>query len=217
MAKKRKHFPSKIQKIEYRGAVEGFQEEKYFKHLASLIEEEPKRKYDVRFKLTNVEGGSPLVVARKASNQQSAGKIDRIAVFDFDLLPKEYAQAIDHCKKNQVVAAYSNMCFDLWLLLHKTSYNKGVVKSEAYQEEVIQAYGLKKGDNIKSEEIMEQIVSQITLKDVCYAVKRGNEIEETNKQFRTPLYTEKSIQYFENPDLNIHHFVKKVLQKTKIK
>lgn len=43
MAKKRKHFPSKIQKIEYRGAVEGFQEEKYFKHLASLIEEEPKK------------------------------------------------------------------------------------------------------------------------------------------------------------------------------
>ena len=106
--------------------------------------------------------------------------------------------------------AYSNVNFDLWLILHKQDYNKRVSKNDAYINDVRRVYGLKRADDIKSEDVINKILGQITLKDVKEAIKRAENIriikEESDSKniFNTLIY--------ENPDFSIHEFLRFVLK-----
>ena len=106
--------------------------------------------------------------------------------------------------------AYSNVNFDLWLILHKQDYNKRVSKNDAYINDVRRVYGLKRADDIKSEDVINKILGQITLKDVKEAIKRAENIriikEESDSKniFNTLIY--------ENPDFSIHEFLRFVLE-----
>ena len=75
-----------------------------------------------------------------------------------------------------IYQAYSNVNFDLWLILHEQDYNKRVSKNDAYINDVRRVYGLKRADDIKSEDVINKILGQITLKDVKEAIKRAENI-----------------------------------------
>ena len=63
------------------------------------------------------------LVARK-KKKQSFEKNDQVwAVFDHDEHP-EVTQSIQRCRDAGVGIAYSNPCFELWLILHKEAYDK---------------------------------------------------------------------------------------------
>lgn len=74
--------------------------------------------------------------------------------------------------KNDTVVdhAYSSICFDLWLVLHKKFVNRSARSAKEYIVDVREVYSLSKEANIKSKKIMEQILAQITLDDVKTAI-----------------------------------------------
>lgn len=76
--------------------------------------------------------GVPLTIARKAAKEVKARKRQPFAekdevwaVFDHDEHPK-VSEAIDICRRGAVCVAYSNPCFELWLILHFKDYDSSV-------------------------------------------------------------------------------------------
>ena len=72
------------------------------------------------------EVGVPLTIAKKAAararaikrSKDSFARQDRVwAVFDRDEHPA-WPQALDTCRRASVELAFSNPCFELWLILH---------------------------------------------------------------------------------------------------
>ncbi len=191
---------------------EGQQERMYFDHLAKLIKDFPKKV--VKF---NTFIDSPHRLEKRYEEYDSA------AIFDYDFNETEFYRNIEICnqlnkklkptKRNSgrhIYHAYSNVNFDLWLILHKQDYNKRVSKNDAYINDVRRVYGLKRADDIKSEDVINKILGQITLKDVKEAIKRAENIriikEESDSKniFNTLIY--------ENPDFSIHEFLRFVLE-----
>ena len=183
-----------------------------FDHLAKLIKDFPKKV--VKF---NTFIDSPHRLEKRYEEYDSA------AIFDYDFNETEFYRNIEICnqlnkklkptKRNSgrhIYHAYSNVNFDLWLILHKQDYNKRVSKNDAYINDVRRVYGLKRADDIKSEDVINKILGQITLKDVKEAIKRAENIriikEESDSKniFNTLIY--------ENPDFSIHEFLRFVLK-----
>ena len=112
---------------------EGNQEEKYFRHFSRLI----KNNFEnVTIKFNKVEKLKIL--------QTSSTLIPKVAVFDYDNNKKEFQDKIKICKKGKIYIAYSNLNFDLWLLLHKIPFNKIVTNNDDYIDYIRKEYGLEK-------------------------------------------------------------------------
>ena len=118
----------------YRAVVEGQQEELYLKHLASLLSDFPNKV--VSF---NTSIGVPKDLKRDYYDY------DAVCIFDFDNDITKFEDNINTCQKlfkqsgkkstRSIDIAYSNICFDLWLLLHKQDYAAHVSNNNDYIDE----------------------------------------------------------------------------------
>ena len=204
------------EKITYYGSYEGLQEKKYLERLKFLISQNEESKYDVSFMLKNCSGGSPLDICTYAlrtitfSDIAKLKKEERIiAIFDYDFKDEEFVKANEYCLKNNMVNAYTNDNFDLFLLLHRKSYNKQIYTNDGYKEALCKMFNLPPKSDIKDEKIIDKIMSQITLEDVINAIKMAKIIckkaENSGKEFN------KLVGHYEQPYLRIHLFIEKVL------
>ena len=53
----------------------------------------------------------------------------KIAVFDHDFKEEDFIKAISDCEKYKIFPAYSNISFNLFLILHKKKYNKKIINN----------------------------------------------------------------------------------------
>ena len=191
---------------------EGQQETMYFSHLAKLIKDFPNKV--VKF---NTYEDLPLRLEKRYENYDSA------AIFDYDHNDAEFKKNIEFCDKLNkklkptirkegrcVYHAYSNVNFDLWLILHKEDFNGMVSKNDSYITDLKKVYGLKPTDNIKNEEVINKILNQITLDDVKAAIERADNIRRRKANADCILFG--NTKTYSNPDFSIHEFLKAVLQ-----
>jgi len=196
----------------YRCVVEGQQEKLYLQHLAKLLTRFPETV--VQF---NVSEGNAHELTKSYVEYDSA------CLFDYDFNKSEFETNLTICatlnRNNQkkskrqaarVYHAYTNVCFDLWLVLHKGDYFASVSANDAYVEDVIKLYSLPKGSDIKNKKVMEIILSQITLDDVKKAISRAKLI--CNRKLATDEIRIGVEKYFDNPDLSIHNFIEMVIR-----
>ncbi|MBN4056464.1 MAG: hypothetical protein COA82_10420 [Alkaliphilus sp.] len=98
----------------------------------------------------------------------------------------------------RIFHAYSNVNFDLWLILHKEDYSKPVISNDAYISVVRRIYGLSEKESIKKKIVIEKILAQIDLDDVKKAIERADVIRErkisTDKKNYTTPYKIDSLQ-----------------------
>jgi hypothetical protein len=106
--------------------------------------------------------------------------------------------------------AYSNVNFDLWLILHKEEYNRPVSDSKAYVADVRRVYRLGCEEDIKSEVVIRKILSQISLNDVKDAISRACRIREGKLDGDRMIIG--SSYCYPNPDFSIHNFLMTVLR-----
>lgn len=178
---------------------EGNQEEKYFKHFSGLV----KREFEnVTIKFKEVEKLKTLPTASTL--------IPKVAVFDYDNNKKEFEDKVKMCKKGKIYIAYSNLNFDLWLLLHKKSFNKVVTNNDDYVGLIRKEYGLGKTDKIKKESNIDKILEQINLEDVKFAISNADKIMQ-KKEEHGKIICENYV-YYNNPSMSIHNFLKDILE-----
>jgi len=204
----------KLYRKRYHCICEGQQEEMYLAHVGRLLTDRPR--CVVTF---TTERGSPASLERAARY----GEYDVVALFDHDGNHARFEENVKVCEeldrkggkgrnRQRVFHAYSNMNFDLWLVLHKIEFTRPVHSNDAYVPVVRGVFGLEPEANIKSRHHMEKILAQISLDDVRAAITRADNIRARKLQDDGRKIG--SWPCFPNPDLSIHDFLKTVLRET---
>jgi len=179
---------------------DGQQEEMYLKHLARLL------KTDTRTVVFDTKIGKPEIVFRNHRGR----KTDKAAVFDYDRAEADFERNLKACVRYGSIVAYSNLNFDLWILLHKQHFSQSVSKNNGYVALIRNAYGLEKTDNIKKEKIINRILRQITLQDVKVAIHNAKTIRSSKIDSNAKKISK--INVYNNPDLLIHQFIEGVFE-----
>lgn len=206
--------PRKLRKpIEkYNVCCDGNTEVLYFKRLEELVNHcDLSKRLSLNTKSAN--SGSPNRTVEVASR----GNVyeNKVAVFDHDGKDDAFKKALDLSAENNVAHGYSNICFELWLILHKTDCKRMVYKGADYWPDMQKVYGLHNMDSFddcKNEKNCAKILSQISLDDVKMAIKRAKRIAKDNADTKTAHGSSKrGKKYYDNPDLSIHLVVEEML------
>ena len=189
-------------KREYRCFFEGQQEKMYFDHLARIVKNVNP---NIILKFREME--------KLLSLEKSSTNVNKIAVFDYDMNKVEFEKKIKICKKTAIL--YSNLNFDLWLLLHKEAFNKSVQNNKAYADLIKSKYGLSEKANIKAKGSMEKILGQIEIDDIKRAIQNSENII-NSKIESEKIFVKKGFYYYDNPSMNINEFLKKLFKEIRI-
>lgn len=198
-----------IKRRTYLCICEGQQETMYLAHIARLLTRFPERV--VKF---NTTIGSPSELKKHYEEYDSA------ALFDQDGCQNAFEEGIRVCQaldrsgqrsrsKKHVYHAYSNVNFDLWLILHKEDFTRPVASNDAYVPDVRRIYRLGREADIKEINVIDRILHQITLDDVRSAIHRADAIRSAK-----PASDAKNIHgaiCYGNPDFSLHAFLRTVL------
>ena len=183
-------------KQDYVCYYDGQQEKSYFEHFAKLI----KKNYtNASIKFNRVENFKTLT--------KSSTALPRVAVFDYDNDKIEFE---NKARSRDIKSLYTNLNFDLWILLHKKKYNKVVVNNDDYVDEVRKAYGLDDTADIKKKSVIEIILNQIEIEDIKYAIQNAKKIMQSKIEADKKIIN-RNFYYYDNPSMNIHEFFEKIL------
>lgn len=208
----------RIQNNNYYFSVEGETEVLYFKHLQKLIREVESRKANP---VIRVEKIRPVSFSKKISIIRPCPVV---AVYDvedddeehknrFTSILKEMKDVETSGKSIKFELGYSNIDFELWIILHKKDLFGFVGSKNQYLTHINQVFetkyeGLKE---YKQETNFSRILTKITLDDVKSAIARAEKIM---KQRKSESSLQKSYGYEwceKNPSLSIHTAVRKIL------
>ena len=182
-----------MKKREFRCYFEGDQEKKYFEHIGKKVKEiDPC--ISLKFRKVN-----KLKVLDESSTD-----VPKIAVFDYDSNKQEFEKKVKMCRKTRIL--YSNLNFDLWLLLHKKQFRKSVIGNDSYVDEIRKEYNLDSTANIKAEDNINKILDQIEISDIKRAIKNAKEIMNAKLE-SDRIYVKKNFSYYPNPSMSIQEFL----------
>ena len=109
---------------------------------------------------------------------------------------------------------YSNLIFELWMILHKMDCKRSLDHRQQYLTLLNQTYGTRFASlgEYKREGNFDRILQSLTLDDVRKAIQRSEEIMSSNQArgFAPQMY--KGYRYYmENPSLSLWKFIKDIL------
>ncbi len=185
-------------KREYRCFYEGLQEEMYFDHIAKKVKE-ANPNISLKFKK----------LAKLKTLEKSSTDVPKIAVFDYDLNKVDFESKVKLCNETRIL--YSNLNFDLWLVLHKKQYRRTVQNNKAYIDEIRNLYNLSNNTNIKAKGNIQKILDKIELIDVKRAIENAKEIMK-EKMEEDKIYVKRNFSYYTNPSMSINEFFKELFE-----
>lgn len=206
-------------------SVEGHNEKWYFQHLQKLINSSNYTKYNVKFDI-KIEK-SPLDRTKSIKiPTYGRQKLPVFHIVDYESNNEEHVKnfktILDELKTIKIkytaydyTLGYSNLAFELWLILHKDKGNFSVEDRGDYIKNINSLYGTnftRIKDN-KDERTFAHLLEQITLEDVKTAVHNAHLIRIYQNDIGHSPVEYKGFKYYrENPDLTINQCVKTILK-----
>ena len=204
---------------QYYFLVEGECEERYLRWLQSLIMQDPNRITNVSFTIKK-----NMSMVSMVKNLSLMEKTSIVQVVDYEgnqsnerqtfLNVLEDMYRARRLKQADCRLGYSNLTFELWILLHKRDFNKSLNTKAEYLELLNKAYdkNFETLRKFKHEKNFQDILKAITLEDVKKAIDRAEKIRKFNEQnCHKEIYKGKFVYYKDNPDCSLQEAVKKVL------
>lgn len=114
---------------------------------------------------------------------------------------------------------YSNLTFDLWIILHKADCNGVLADRRLYLAPLNRAYDTRfeSMEEYKHEASFKRCLGQLSLEHVRAAIGRAERIMEQRKENGyQPLQYRGYSYYKENPSLSIHTIIKQILHDCKL-
>lgn len=208
---------SEKRNIKYFFSVEGETEFLYFEHLKKLILAEETRIANPVFRIEKI---SPLKFVKKLSFIHSC---TITAVFDveddpehrnhFENTLKKMKDAEKLGKSIKYELGYSNIDFELWIILHKKDLFGSAGSKQQYLAYLNHIFGMNfQGlKEYKEEHNFLQILSKITLDDVKRAIIRAENICKQRQSDSTSIKSYGYEWFDKNPSLSVHIIVKRIL------
>lgn len=204
----------------YYFSVEGETEQWYLKWLQNLINQTPESKIKVSFDCPVQK--NPL---RRAKSIVLTGKTEIYHISDYEsndeIHVREFKETIDRMSEAKKIGkqinykfGYSNLTFDLWIVLHKTDCNGALAHRKHYLKYINSGFceTFQKMDDYKHENNFKRILGKTSLQNVIDAVKRSKMIMKRNLENGYILQKYKGYEYYnENPSLAIWEIIERVL------
>ncbi len=206
----------------YYFSVEGETEKLYLEWLIGQIKKDSGYRVPLECKPL-----SPLRFVRRANILDKKAKVFHMCDYEdpntdpmrFPKLLKEMreAESVSGSKKFTYSLAYSNLSFELWVLLHKTDCFGSQAYIDNYWPKLKSAYKLttvqslsefKEEDNFKN-----LVLDKLTLQDVRVAIERAKKIEQINLQNGLKKQTYKKFEYYaDDPSLSVWESIEDMLR-----
>lgn len=201
-------------------SVEGKTEKWYLEWLQRMINDEPSAFYLV--KLDCQIQSNPLKCAK---GLRILEKTEITHVFDYESEEPDHVQqfrmTLDRMKKAQnigkiikYILGYSNLAFELWIVLHEADCRGALVHRRHYLEHLNRAYdeGFESLDEYKQKVGFRRILAKLTLGDVRQAIRRAEAITQRNQADGCVLQQYRGYEYYrENPSLSVWESIKRIL------
>lgn len=204
----------------YYFSVEGDTEKWYLDWLCNQINNSESSKYKVAFHV-DIEK-DPIKFAKRIKN---TGKINVWHLTDYESNEEDHIQlfistmdkmkkAMELGKQIQYHLGYSNLTFDLWIILHMADCNGSITYRKQYLSKINSAYRkhFESMDDFKKEDHFKGCLKNIDLSNVVNAIHRAERIMQQNVSHRYTLHQYKGFAYYrENPSLTCWMAVKSIL------
>lgn len=215
---------SRKETIKYTFSVEGETEKWYLEWLENAINSSDASVYNVSFKTT--VSRSP----RKNIKNYNAISTDRIFhICDMegpdDTSRRNFILILDEMKEAssskgiEYRLGYSNMTFELWLILHKQDCSGHHSSKTEYLRFINSAFSesFKSLSDFKKEINFKRCLERLNLSEVKNALQRANRIMNTLDSDGAPRKEYKGYLYYEdNPSLSIHLVIEDILSSCKL-
>ncbi|MGN0244203.1 MAG: RloB domain-containing protein [Lachnospiraceae bacterium] len=201
--------------------VEGETEKWYLEWLRDRINECEEATYKVSFDIQVQK--NPLKRAKSLA-VTSKTEIWHLSDYESDepIHVKQFTEVMDKMKAASNLGkqlsykfGYTNLTFDLWVILHKAACNGAQAHRKNYINSLNQVYGEKfeNMDEYKHEDNFKRCLGQLSLDNVRNAIDRANKIMVRNQENGYRLYEYKGYKYYkENPSLTINVIIEKILK-----
>ena len=169
-------------------------------------------------------GTKPLQRAKKLS---VTSRTEIWYLFDFEGDTPQYIQRFNNVLNEMSQAnkigkdiiykcGYSNLSFELWLILHKINCNSHQLSPKGYLKFINSSFGenFNNLSDFKKEKDYIRCLSKLQLSDMQVAIERAKKIQLSNKENGCQLRRNKDgkyTYYIENPSLDIWIAIKKIL------
>ena len=202
-------------------SVEGQTESWYFAHLEKLINNSSSATCFVKFK---VEVEKDPVAFSKRLRSVGETKVTHVCDVEGNSFHdtqkflgtiNRLKQAKNLGKRIKYELGYSNLTFELWIILHKNNCSRCIRNHAQYLQSINQAYqqNFESLDKYKKEHnFKNKILNNVTLDDVINAIRRAQKITEDNHlTFRPKSYN--GYSYFEhNPSISLWKSIERILK-----
>ena len=206
----------------YYFSVEGETEKWYLEWLQGQINSNENARYNVKF-ILKVEK-NPKKMIKKIN---ILSDIEILHVFDFEELQNEMSfqrtlsvmkEASKLKKKVKYVLGYCNYTFDLWIILHKKCAMENRSHRRNHLNDINRCYSKSFESMLeyKEEANFKRILNSLTINDVLYAIQNAERICEKNEIIYQKIKYSSYEYYKENPSLNLHEYIKDILQTVNI-
>ena len=194
---------------QYYFSVEGETEKWYLEWLRDLINstDEAQRRVSIDCKVEK----NPVKYA-KSVNIMTKTTVYHLCDYESNepIHVKRFTDTMDNLKKVRIMRGkqlvykfdYSNLTFDLWIILHKTNEHLRIVHRDQYLQLINRVFNehFENMDQFKHEDNFKRVLKSLTLDDVINAVKRAKAIMAQNEIDGYVLHEYKGCKYYkENP------------------
>lgn len=214
-------MPKLKQTKKYYFSVEGETEHWYLKWLQDIINKTQEAKFKVSFDCPVQK--NPL---KRAKSLVVTGKINIYHISDYEsdepIHVREFKEIMDNMKKAKALGkqinykfGYTNLTFDLWIILHKSDCNGSFAHRKQYIVPINRSFNenFENMDDYKHENNFKRILKSLSLSNVIDAINRAKLIMQRNKENGYALQQYKGYKYYkENPALDIWQAIEGILK-----
>ena len=208
------------QTVKYYFTVEGETEQWYLQWLQKQINESPDARRRVSFKI-DIEK-DPMKYAKRLT---ITTKTTVFHLCDYEsneeIHVRQFTETMDKMKAATQIGkqiryefGYSNLTFDLWMILHKADCVGSLAHRRLYLHPLNRAYDahFETMDDYKHENHFKRCLNQLDLNNVKDAIRRADAIMKRNEDSGYRLLQYKGFHYYqENPSLEIHTVISHIL------
>ena len=202
--------------------VEGETEISYFEHLKNLVNACDNAEYKLKLVIRKqnpisfIKSVTPIEMRAFHIFDYEGNSPEHNKNFEKNLKDVQAAVELKKTGIEHYKIGYSNLCFELWILLHKIKYSALVSGAANYLQQINKSYqtDFKRLEDYKQKRHFErQVLPKIKLEDVLQAIKYAKEIRNNNAQTSKQNRQIGGVTYYyDNPDLTIHECVEEMLK-----